>query len=287
MKSNERYGHTKMKQYNIKEEILENILRDLQKDHYLSDKARLSKRTAQETDPIVYVDDYVFQDAAGAYRTDEVFKDILLFLRRNQLKFEGQVPNRLEYQYIWDLIRYNFIVPWKSFTNTMEKLVYVLSCIKKPFQSIAVGINCGYTFGFLIAPLFWQNNIGQQTFGIEKNQRLADIARRNISHLFKDDRVSVICQDALAALDNFQPNSFDLTFLDTKTDFRILEKLYEKIKPGGWLLMHNASDIHFKDTIQPYLNFVRDPRYFCASYLFPIDAKGLELSVKKGDTKSL
>lgn len=270
-----------MKQYYIKEEILQNILRDLKQDHYLSDRARLSKRAAQETDPIVYVDDYVFQDAVGAYRTDEIINDILLFLKQNHLKFEGKAPHSLEYQYIWDLIRYNFIVPWKSFTNTMEKLVYVLSCIKKPAQSIAVGINCGYTFGFLLAPQFWQDNTGQQAFGIEKNQRLADIARRNISHLFKEDSVSIICQDALSALDDFQPNSFDLAFLDTRTDFRILEKLYKKIKPGGWLLMHNASDIHFKQTIQPFLDFVRDTRYFCASYLFPIDTKGLELSVKK------
>ena len=133
----------------------------------------------------------------------------------------------------------------------------------------------------MLAPLFWMKNTGQRAYGIEKNERIANIARRNISHLFTDDRVSITSQDALVALDDFQPSYFDFAFLDTRSDIQILKKLYEKIKPGGWLLMHNASDIHFKVTIRPFLDFVRDKRYFSESYLFPIDSKGLELSIKK------
>ncbi|MFQ9799277.1 MAG: hypothetical protein ACLR23_10475 [Clostridia bacterium] len=49
---------------------------------------------------------------------------------------------------------------------------------------------------------------------------------------------------------------------------------------NGWLMQHNASDIHMVKEIKQFLDFVRDEKHFSYSVLFDVDIRGLELSVK-------
>ena len=73
---------------------------------------------------------------------------------------------------------------------------------------------------------------------------------------------------------------FDLIFIDTRKNIDILKTAEKKLVKNGWLMQHNASDIHMVKEIKQFLDFVRDEKHFSYSVLFDVDIRGLELSVK-------
>jgi predicted O-methyltransferase YrrM len=93
-------------------------------------------------------------------------------------------------------------------------------------------------------------------------------------------------EDGLRAVERL-PGPFDYVFLDVDSRelgkglyLELLERLYDKVETGGWILAHDTVVPPFAGQLAAYLAFVRDRQYFRESVSFDVDAFGLELSVK-------
>jgi len=269
--------------FQVNKEIIENVIDDLKKECFIPEDSVFRYETKDNPIKDIYYNDYSFLDALGHYRSIETVNSIMDLLKEKNI-----VCNDAGYSLgIFDAFTYkvksSFVVPWKSFTPTMERLVYMLSHLKKPSKVISIGVNCGYTLAW-VAGGFWKTDADKESseiYGVDINPSLLKIATKNFEGLDVQASTKFIAGDGYTVLDSFEDGYFDLVFLDTRKSFRTLEKLYKKIKKGGWLLMHNASDRHFEKEIAPFLEFVRDKQYFSESILFNIDTKGLELSIKR------
>jgi len=62
--------------------------------------------------------------------------------------------------------------------------------------------------------------------------------------------------------------------------FNIKTKIYDRLKPGTWILAHDVTHRYISNQYDNYLKFVRDDNYFKKSICFDLDLYGLELSIK-------
>lgn len=268
--------------YVVGPQIVDMVINDLKDQKFLDMNAEFEHGIMDNPGHKVYYNDYSFLDALGHYRQKEILEDIM-----DYLKNKNMIPSDVNYSNILlemyhQIIRSKFIVPWKSFSPLMDKLVYLFSSIKMPKKCIAIGVNCGYTLG-CIAGAYWKKNGNEppaDIYAIDLNRSNIKIAEKNISALDLNASFHFLTGDAYELLDKFESGTFDFAFLDTRRNYKILPKLYEKISNGGWLLMHNASDRHFVKEMKPFLEFVRNKEHFKESILFQIDTNGMELSFK-------
>ncbi|MDR2932157.1 MAG: class I SAM-dependent methyltransferase [Oscillospiraceae bacterium] len=268
-------------QYRAGPDLIEQVLREL-KDHcYVPEDAAFVHGTLDSPNRAIYYNDYSFLDALGYYQSENILNDAVAMLKKEgMIKGDYEAPHHMFDMYAY-IVKNSFVVPWKSFTPTMERLVYAVSLYKKPRRILSVGVNCGYTQAWIMGHL-WKSeqDDGNVYYALEKNPSLLHIAKKNLDGLRLPCASHYIKGDASEVLDTLTETDFDMIFLDTRRDIGILHKLYGKLAKGGWLLMHNASDPHFTVEMKPYLDFVRDLSHFEASMLFAVDAKGLELSIK-------
>lgn len=268
--------------FKVNREIIESVVEELKKECYIPEDSVFDHDTYYNKSNKLYYNDYGFLDALGHYRSADTVNSVLDLLKQKGIvSIDAQYPltvyNTLSYK-----VKNNFIVPWKSFTPTMERLVYMLSYVKNPSNIVSIGINCGYTLAW-ICGTFWKREgemSQKEVYAVDINPSLIRIAEKNFNSLDIKASVDFISGDGCSVLDTFEDEYFDMAFLDTRKNFKTLEKLYRKLKKGGWLLMHNASDPHFKPEMEKFLGYVRDKQNFSESILFNIDTKGLELSVK-------
>ena len=108
---------------------------------------------------------------------------------------------------------------------------------------------------------------------------MLSIAKDNFRR-YKMEQIELHCGDGLEYLNKFPDEMFDLIFIDTRKNIDILKTAEKKLVKNGWLMQHNASDIHMVKEIKQFLDFVRDEKHFSYSVLFDVDIRGLELSVK-------
>ncbi|WP_432409067.1 O-methyltransferase [Wukongibacter sp. M2B1] len=268
--------------FQVNREIIENVINDLKEECFIPKNSVF--RYEANCNPIndIYYNDYSFLDALGHYRSVETVNEILDLLKAKKIVSDDAEYSSTIFDALTYKVKSNFVVPWMSFTPTMERLVYMLTHLNNPSKVISIGVNCGYTLAW-IAGAFWKGLSSKEfseIYAVDLNPALIKIAKRNFECLDIQASTEFIAGDGYAVLDKFEDEYFDYVFLDTRNSFRTLEKLYKKLKKGGWLLMHNASDRHFEKRMAPYLEFVRDKQRFSESILFSIDTKGLELSIK-------
>jgi len=268
--------------YKVSKDIIESVMNDLIQYSFIPKDSVFCYDTENTPDKNVYYNDYALLDALGHYRSIETVEQVLVLLKEKGIVPEDSTYPLVLFEAFSYRVKNNFIVPWKSFTPTMERLVYMLSWVKKPSKSIFIGINCGYSLAW-VAGAFWKSETKHDhsvVYGVDINKPLLNIANQNLKNLKLQASVQIMNQDGYAALKQYPDEYFDLVFLDTRKNFGIMELIYKKLKKGGWLLIHNASDRHFEKEMRPFLEFVRDERHFSDSILFDIDTKGLELSIK-------
>lgn len=268
--------------YEIDHEIIDHVMEELKRGNYIRQDMMFDYEVKSTPMDKIHYYDYGFLDAIGHYCSSETMASILEVLKQKSV-----VPMDCEYSdKAYEIYAYkvknSFVVPWKSFTPTMERLVYMLSSLKRPKKMIAIGVNCGYTLAWLSGYLYKNDEISKQNviYAMEKNPLLLELAQKNMEQLRFRCEQNYMAGDAYSQLDFIEDESVDCIFLDTRSNYQILPKLTKKLMPGGWLLMHNASDPHFEKVMVPYHKYVRDGSVFRESFLFQIDSKGLELSIK-------
>lgn len=138
----------------------------------------------------------------------------------------------------------------------------------KPRSAVEVGALIGYSTIIIAANLPPRGRLTS----LEVSSFLAYITERNIAEAGLSDRVHVVSQDALKALQTIK-GPIDFLFIDaTKTDYMAYLRAAEpKLSPGALVVADNTK--MFKDEMPDYLNHVRKSgRYKSRNYDFGRDA---------------
>jgi predicted O-methyltransferase YrrM len=180
-----------------------------------------------------------------------------------------------------------FDIPWTAITPRMQRLLYAINAIKQPANMIAAGVFCGNTFisnaGAAVGPGACYT--AKHLIGVEIEPDEAERAERNVRKIDPTGVARVLAADALDVVAQFA-GTIDLLYLDANGDrgrgkgiyLEILEAACGKMPPGSLVLAHNS--INGGDSVQPYLEFVRDTTNMAASVNVVLDKEGLEVSVR-------
>jgi len=202
--------------------------------------------------------------------------------------------DHLRFDALRTAVRRKFRVPWTSITPPMERLLYGLNAVLRPQRFVGIGIFCGNT-------LIW--NIGaavgpgkcytaESLVGVEINPESAAIAAANLERIGALEDVCLLVEDGHETLSRID-GPIDLLYLDaqgplpgtngpsTKLIYlSLLERAYDKLRPGSLVLAHDTLPQWFVETAGAYLDFVRDSNHFRASVSLEPDTEGLEVSVR-------
>jgi SAM-dependent methyltransferase len=186
----------------------------------------------------------------------------------------------------------------------MERLMYMMTSVRRPAHLLELGCFWGYTLGWFAGPcLEAAPPFGaERIIGIDLDEDMVEKARANFAKLEGGKGVELICEDARTALERID-GPFDFVYLEAKFENRqiaaaeaegfkdpmgavphlylvLLKQLYDRLPAGAWVIAHDNLDWVATKEMAPYLEFVRDRAHFTESICFDIDDCGMELSVK-------
>ena len=232
--------------------------------------------------------DFDFLTRLSRTAEDETAATILGFLIKTGIVPDEAQFDRNAFHALKAEVEDNFSIPGTSITPVMERLLYLLSSLKRPQQVIGLGTYCGYALvwaagaNFGKAPLY----SARQVVGVDIDEHATRQAGDNFSRLANSDHVVFVTEDGLEAVE-WLPGPFDYVYLDVESVdsgkglyLELVQRLYDKIEKGGWVLAHDTAAPPFADQLEGYLSFTRDGRQFKESLSFDVDPFGLELSLK-------
>jgi len=178
-------------------------------------------------------------------------------------------------------------VPSTAVTPRMERLLYAICDIARPKRVVAAGVYCGYTFlsaiGAAVGP--GRTYVAEELVGLDIDAEMAEVAERNVRRIDPTGTARIVVQDArdyVAA--GSEP--IDLLYLDADVagknkdlNLGILRASWNRLRPGGLVLLHDSVMPLFVDQLSGYLSFVRGAR-FDGSVNIVFDNFGLEVSRK-------
>ncbi len=209
----------------------------------------------------------------------------------DMLRSQGLVPNDAGYDKerfarFRKKVKSSFKGSWTSITASMERLMYMLTAVRKPMRLIEFGCFWGNTLAWFSGPCIGEDkeHTAEAVYGVDTDGKMIELARENFAKLGGVENVELITEDARVTIDRL-PGEFDFVYIEAKSEkekglyLTLLKKAYEKLAPGAWVIAHNASQFTSAE-IREYLEWVRDNRHFSESIWFDIDSCGLELSVR-------
>jgi predicted O-methyltransferase YrrM len=190
-------------------------------------------------------------------------------------------------------VREKFTGSWTSLTPVMERLIYMLTDVRRPMHLLELGSFWGYTLAWFAGPCVGPNATyqAQRIVGIDVNAEATKQAAVNFSKLGQSETVQLVAADARTALERIS-GPFDFVYIEAKSDdeaksdydyglyLSLLKQIYDRLAPGAWVIAHDSLDWTFTTEIAEYLQFVRDEEHFSQSVSFEIDNCGLELSIR-------
>ena len=185
------------------------------------------------------------------------------------------------------MIKKDFEGTWTSLSPTMERLIYMLTSVRRPVDLIELGSFWGYTLAWFAGPCVgpYRSFEAARVIGVDVNENVVSRARSNFAKLQNCEALELIAEDARTALERI-PGPFDFAYIEAKSDddnglyLDLLKQIYDRLAPGAWVIAHDSIDWTFAEEMAEYLPYVRDKAHFSESIAFEIDECGLELSIK-------
>jgi predicted O-methyltransferase YrrM len=179
---------------------------------------------------------------------------------------------------------------WTSLSPTMERLMYMLTSVRRPQHLLELGSFWGYTLAWFAGPCVGPDRAysPQRVVGVDIDVDMTERARSNFARLGGAGDVRLIAGDAREVLADL-PGPFDFVYIEAKDDtsdgvqglyLKLLKQVYDRLSPGGWVIAHDSLDWSFAEEMAEYLPYVRDGGHFSESVAFEVDNCGLELSIK-------
>lgn len=184
-------------------------------------------------------------------------------------------------------VREKFEGTWTSLSPAMERLMYMLTSMKRPMHLIEFGSFWGYTLAWFAGPCVGPHAVyrARRVIGIDIDAGMTAKAEANFRRLGQSENVRLIAEDARTALERIE-GEFDFVYIEAKSDemdglyLSLLKQVYDRLAPGAWVIAHDNLDWSFAEEMAEYLPYVRDPARFSESVSFEIDSCGLELSIR-------
>jgi predicted O-methyltransferase YrrM len=184
-------------------------------------------------------------------------------------------------------VREKFEGTWTSLSPAMERLMYMLTSIRRPMHLIEFGSFWGYTLAWFAGPCVGPHAAyrARRVIGIDIDADMTARAEANFRKLGNSEYVELIADDARTALERID-GPFDSVYIEAKSDEMdglypaLLKQVYDRLNPGAWVIAHDNLDWSFAAEMAEYLPYVRDPGRFTESVSFEIDSCGLELSIR-------
>lgn len=176
---------------------------------------------------------------------------------------------------------------WTTITPVMERLMYMLTAVRKPNRLVELGSFWGNTLAWFAGPCIGQNReyTAERIYGIDIDVEMTKLAQGNFSKLANCEAIELIGEDAAIALPNID-GPIDFIYLEAKDEsnksgyLQFLKQTYDKLPRGAWVIAHDSTAYDHQEDLKTYLEWVRDTRNFSESISFDVDQFGLELSVK-------
>ena len=274
-------------------------------------------------DGLVHPDAAFNENAPGGLRSEVTHRDPYFAYRLGRtslesrivdsalelLKEEGHVPVSADYDRLAvdahrTRLKEKFDGSWTTLSPTMERLMYMLTSVKRPAHLLELGSFWGYTLGWFAGPCVGPNRAyaAERIVGIDVDADMIGKARANFKKLENVSAMDLIAEDARTALDRIE-GPFDFVYIEAKYENRaiaeaeaagetselgpvsglyliLLKQLYDRLPEGAWVMAHDNLDWTARKQLAPYLAFVRDKAHFSESICFDIDDCGMELSIR-------
>ena len=208
------------------------------------------------------------------------------------LKARGLVPESASYEsrsvdLHRKVVRETFEGTWTTLSPTMERLIYMLTSVRRPKHLLELGSFWGYTLAWFAEPCVGPHGCyrADRIIGIDIDEAMTARARANFDRLPCTESVTLISEDARTALESI-PGPFDFVYIEAKQKgeaglYRdLLERVYDRLDPAAWVIAHDNLDWTFASEMAEYLSYVRDPERFRESVSLEVDECGLELSIR-------
>ena len=257
-----------------------------------SGRADLSDATSEITrvDPLLRRCDRLRKILEEASKTDGIIEG----LRESGIITGSKRCDHGRFELLRNAVRQNFEIPATNFSPAMERLLYAISANQQPSNILCIGIFCGNT-------LIW--NVGaacgpgkcydpNRLIGVEIREKYARMARDNLERIGVRKEVEILAEDGHDTIDSID-HPLDLLYLDAlgplpgtdgpetkKIYLTLLQRAYNKIASGGFVIAHDTLFNDFATQMSEYLDFVRDKEHFRDSVSLTPDGAGIELSVK-------
>jgi predicted O-methyltransferase YrrM len=232
--------------------------------------------------------DFHFLYYLGQHAEMEICAAALALLKRIGAIDTGATYSAERFEALRQEVRAGFEIPDTAYSAVMERLLYLLTSVKRPRRTLAIGIFCGYTLAWVAGAACNGGKVYQadRIYGIDIDAEAIAVARRNFGRLADCDAVELVAEDGRLTAERLE-GPFDYLYLDADSPengkaiyLELLERLYPKLSRGAWVLAHDTTLPAFQDRLGEYLRFVRDRCNFSDSMSFDVDLFGLELSIK-------
>jgi predicted O-methyltransferase YrrM len=274
--------------YSCEAQVIEMALDKLKEDGLVSQDAYFNYNASQNLRREVAYRDFDFLTRLSRIAEVETVRSILAWLQRQGIVLQEATYDEEAFAKLRREVKEKFVIPGTSITAVMERLLYMLSSLKRPRRAIGLGTYRGYALAWVIGASCGRERgyAAEKVYGVDIDEAVTKEARSNFSKLAHADHVELLAEDGLKAAERIV-GPFDYVYLDVESKelgkgiyLELLQKLYAKIPAGGWVLAHDTVVPPFAGQLAPYLAYVRDEQNFRQSISFDVDPFGLELSIK-------
>jgi len=274
--------------YTCEKQVIEMAMEKLQDAGLVARDAYFDYDAPQNLRRQVAYRDFDFLARLSRTAEVETVRSILAWLKRKEIVPQDAAYNEEAFDELRREVKKKFSIPGSSITPVMERLLYALSSVQRPRRVIGLGTYCGNALAWIVGPSCGPGKVyeAEKVYGIDIDADASERARENLSKLAHTDHIELIAEDALKAVERLE-GKFDYVYLDVESKdlgkglyLELVERLYDKVEAGGWVLAHDTVVPSFAGQLEQYLAFVRDGQNFCKSISFDVDPFGLELSIK-------
>lgn len=274
--------------YQCDQQVIEQAIEKLKEDGLVSSRAFFNADAPENLRQEVAYRDFDFLTRLCRVSESNVVSSIHQWLKQSGIIPEDGLFDVSGFETYRKVVRENFSVPGTSITPVMERLLYMLSAIKKPNRVLGLGTYYGNALVWVIGASCGDTKTysAEKVIGVDIDQDATEGARANFAGLPNSSHVEFQVKDGFEAIEELE-GPFDYVYIDVDNKelgksiyLDLLTEVYEKVGKGGWVLAHDTCVPPFAKQLQGYLDYVRNKQNFSESISFDIDPFGLELSIK-------
>jgi len=268
--------------------LVELAVEQLKKERVVHPHASFNDRAEHGLRKEVAYRDRDFLHRLARTKEVEYIDEALQWLKRLDIVSSNAAYDKNAFENYRKEIKRIFHGSWTSFTPVMERLVYMLTSVKRPRRLLELGCFWGNTLAWFAGPCVGSEKQfdADVIYGVDWNKAMILQARKNFAQLPNSDKVTLIADDARNVIEQLQ-GPFDMVYLDANDPDKVpglylilLKQIYDQLPRGAWVLAHDIFDYEQADDLIDYVEWVRDKNHFTESLALDVDWCGIELSIK-------